>query len=253
MSRTFWVLRPLLTLALTWAFADVPVAQRQPRPSDEQIRRAVVERLADKEIGCVTVIVEQGIVTLRGLVPTLWIKQKAVEYASHIDGVVSVASELTIPLGEDHEVDAQIAGDVSMRLRRYVFFSIFDDAEVDVHHGIVTLTGRVTMPYKAEALADLASHVPGVQDVKNKIQTLPPSQFDDQLRYAVARQIYGDPMFAEYAVQVTPPIHIIVEHGKVTLTGAVRSTVERRTAESIARSTFGVMGVTNKLHLEIED
>ncbi len=122
-----------------------------------------------------------------------------------------------------------------------------------VDSGVVTLTGRVTMPYKAEAFADLAAHVPGVQEVRNDVRTLPVSRFDDQLRYAVARRIYGDELFVRYAIQGNPPIHVVVEHGKVTLTGIVNSEIERRKAEAIARDTFSVMSVTNKLHVEQEE
>jgi hyperosmotically inducible protein len=131
--------------------------------------------------------------------------------------------------------------------------TIFDDADVEVHHGVATLTGRVTMPYKAEAFADLAARVPGVQEVRNEVKTLPVSTFDDQLRYAVARGIYGDELFARYAIQANPPVHIIVEHGNVTLTGVVFSEVERRKAEVIARTTFAVMSVTSKLRIQAED
>jgi len=70
--------------------------------------------------------------------------------------------------------------------------------------------------------------VTGVQKINNQIKTLPVSISDDQLRYTVARQIYGDPMFWNYAIQVNPPIHIVVENGRVTLTGVVASEVERR-------------------------
>jgi hyperosmotically inducible protein len=85
------------------------------------------------------------------------------------------------------------------------------------------------------------------------VRTLPSSLFDDQLRYAVARQIYGDSLFSRYATQVNPPVHIIVERGRVTLTGVVFSEVERQKAEAIARGTFSVMGVTNKLRVEREE
>lgn len=118
--------------------------------------------------------------------------------------------------------------------------------------GVVTLTGRVTMPYKADALVELASRVIGVQEVQNQIGTLPVSMMDDQLRYTIARRIYGDPLFWNYAIQVSPPIHIVVENGRVTLTGVVQSEVERRKAEVVARSTFGVFSVENTLRLEHE-
>jgi osmotically-inducible protein OsmY len=109
------------------------------------------------------------------------------------------------------------------------------------------------MPYKAEAFADLAARVAGVQDVRNEVRTLPVSRFDDQLRYAIARRIYGHDLFARYALEPNPPVHIIVEHGHVTLTGVVFSEVERRTAESLARGTFSVFSVTNQLRIELED
>ena len=41
----------------------------------------------------------------------------------------------------------------------------------------------------------------------------------------------------------TRPIHIVVEHSRVTLTGVVQSDVERMLARSIAGSQFGVMSV----------
>jgi osmotically-inducible protein OsmY len=224
------------------------IAQRTA--SDEAIGRVVTQRLMDEDITTVGVSVASGIVTLRGTVRTLWVKQRAIEEAAKVDDVISVHSELTVPRGES---DERIAAQVAQRLQRYVFYTIFDDASVEVDNGVVTLTGRVTMPYKAEAFADLAAHVPGVQEIRNEVRTLPTSLFDDQLRYAVARQIYGDSLFSRYATQVNPPVHIVVERGNVTLTGVVFSEVERRKAEAIARGTFSVMGVTNKLRIERED
>jgi hyperosmotically inducible periplasmic protein len=233
-------------VALFLAGAGHALAQRI-EPSDQAVARAVVERLISHDVTGVSVSVESHIVTLRGTVPTLWVKDRAREQALKVPDVITVLSEVTVARGESDEV---IAGLVATRLRRYVFLTIFDDADVEVDHGVVTLTGRVTMPYKAEAFADLAARVPGVQEVRNEVKTLPVSKFDDQLRYAVARGIYGDELFARYAIQANPPVHIIVEHGNVTLTGVVFSEVERRKAEAIARSTFAVMSVTNKLRVE---
>jgi hyperosmotically inducible protein len=233
---------------LMLAASSSATAQRDV--SDEAIGRLVTQRLMDDNITSVGVSVASGIVTLRGTVRTLWIKQRAIEEAAKVDDVISVYSELTVPRGES---DERIAAQVAQRLQRYVFFTIFDDANVEVDEGVVILTGRVTMPYKADAFADLAAHVPGVQEVRNEVRALPASLFDDQLRYAVARQIYGDSLFARYATQLNPPVHIIVERGRVTLTGVVFSEVERQKAEAIARGTFSVMAVTNKLRIERDE
>jgi NhaA family Na+:H+ antiporter len=222
-------------------------AQTPPPLSDDVIRAIVQDEIADEQIAGVDVSVSKRSVTLRGVVDTLWAREKAIEEARRTPDVLSVVSEITIAPAES---DARIAEEVSTRIRRYVFFSIFDDAEIAVSNGIVTLTGRVTMPYKAGAFADLASHVKGVQQINNLVQPLPVSSFDDQLRFRIARTIYGDPLFWNLAIQVDPPLHILVEHGRVTLTGVVSSDVERRKAEMLALSTFGVFSVENKLRLD---
>jgi hyperosmotically inducible periplasmic protein len=154
---------------------------------------------------------------------------------------------------QDHaRSDEMIANDIASQVRQYVFYTIYDDVEGAVHDGVVTLTGKVTMPYKASEIAKLVARVPGVREVDNKIETLPVSMFDDQLRSAIASQIYRDPLFWNYAIQVNPPIHVVVQGGHVTLKGVVNSEVERRTAESKARSTTGVFSVKNELRLDRE-
>jgi osmotically-inducible protein OsmY len=161
----------------------------------------------------------------------------------------ALVPDLTVTRSES---DAMLANEIAKRIRQYVFYTIYDDVEGSVHDGVVTLTGRVTMPYKASDLGDLVARVPGVREVDNKIATLPVSTFDDQLRVSIARQIYRDPMFWNYAIQVNPPIHVVVENGHVTLTGVVNSEVERRKAETVARTTFGVFSVDNQLRLDRE-
>ena len=80
---------------------------------------------------------------------------------------------------------------------------------------------------------------------------LPVSPFDDQLRYRVARAIYGNPSFWNYAAMANPPIHIIVERGHVTLAGVVNSNVERMLARSLATG-LGELSVTNALKTDAE-
>jgi hyperosmotically inducible periplasmic protein len=229
------------------AFAGVALAQRPVARADAEIWQEVTQRLVGKDIEGIDVAVSNGAVTLTGRAASLWAKNEAIEQARKTDHVASVSSEITIVRRES---DAAIAQEIADRIQRYVFFTIYDDADVSVHEGSVTLDGRVTMPYKADALANLASHVNGVQEVNNQIQPLPVSAFDDHLRYTIARRIYNDPVFWNYASQLNPPIHIIVENGRVTLTGIVVSELERRLAEVVARSTFGVFEVTNKLRVE---
>jgi hyperosmotically inducible periplasmic protein len=146
--------------------------------------------------------------------------------------------------------DAALADRIAEKVRRYVNYTIFDDVSIGVDRGVVTLYGRVTMPYKAKDLLRIVSRVDGVLEVNNELGVLPVSIHDDRLRVSIARQIYRDPVFSRYAIHVNPPIHIVVERGQVTLTGAVNSLVERQKAEFIARSTFGVFNVENRLRID---
>jgi len=116
---------------------------------------------------------------------------------------------------------------------------------------VVTLTGKVTMPYKRDAIEKRIEAVDGVRRIENKIDVLPVSSFDDELRFRIARSIYGNTAFWNYAAMANPPIHIVVEHSRVTLTGVVNSDVERALARSLA-TRFGVLSVTNNLRTDAE-
>jgi hyperosmotically inducible protein len=151
---------------------------------------------------------------------------------------------------EDRKND-EVFKDVSEAVLAYPQFTIFDDVKAVVTDGVVTLEGRVTMPFKKNDLGKRVAKVPGVKHVENRIGVLPVSRFDDELRYAVARAIYGSSAFWHYASMVNPPIHIIVEGGRVTLTGVVASNVERMMARSLATS-FTALSVTNDLKTDQE-
>jgi osmotically-inducible protein OsmY len=147
--------------------------------------------------------------------------------------------------------DFQVLKDVAAKVDGYTQFTIFDDVNASVSDGIVTLTGKVTMPYKRDDIENRVGKVAGVQSVVDKIEVLPVSQFDEELRYRIARSIYGHSNFWNYAIMPNPPIHIVVEHGRVTLTGVVNSNIDRVLARSLA-TQFGAFSVTNDLKTDAE-
>jgi hyperosmotically inducible protein len=115
----------------------------------------------------------------------------------------------------------------------------------------VTLTGKVTMPYKKTDLEKRVAKVDGVREVRNVIDVLPVSQFDDELRYRIARAIYGNSHFWHYAASANPPIHIVVERGRVRLTGVVLNNLEKMLVRSLATG-FGAFSVTDELKTDDE-
>src|SRR5438132_664533 len=86
--------------------------------------------------------------------------------------------------------DLQVFNDISKTVNQYAYFTIFDDVSANVENGTVTLTGKVTMPYKRDEIEKRVAKVNGVQQVVNRIEALPVSTFDDELRYRIARSIY---------------------------------------------------------------
>src|SRR6266542_3369864 len=147
--------------------------------------------------------------------------------------------------------DFQVLKDVATSVDRYTQFTIFDDISASVKDGVVTLTGKVTMPYKRSDIEKRVAKIEGVRSVRDEITVLPVSQFDEELRYRIARSIYGHSNFWNYAIMPNPPIHIVVEHGRVTLTGVVASEVDRMLARTLA-SQFGAFSVTNALKTDAE-
>ena len=113
--------------------------------------------------------------------------------------LIPVALALTLSasaaFASDERKDFQIAKDVVSAVNRYAYFTIFDDITIGVDDGVVTLDGKVTMPYKADEIRKRVVKVDGVKEVQNRISVLPVSSWDNELRYRIARAIYGNSNF----------------------------------------------------------
>jgi hyperosmotically inducible periplasmic protein len=145
----------------------------------------------------------------------------------------------------------QVFNDVSKAVQRYAFFTIYDSVHAGVADGVVTLTGKVTMPFKATDIAKRVAKVDGVTRVVNAIEVLPVSQFDNQLRVGIARAIYSNSALANYGLGANPSIHIIVERGRVTLDGIVMNDMDRQIARAVVGS-FTTFGIKNELKTDEE-
>src|ERR1041385_8234364 len=160
---------------------------------------------------------------------------EAIERCKMTNKIVACAGGLLLiaqialagPVGQPDRKDCQVLKDVATSVERYTRFTIFDDVTAAVKDGVVTLTGKVTMPFKRDDIAKRVASVEGVRQVRDEIGVLPVSHFDDQLRYRIARSIYGNANFSNYGLGPNPSIHIVVDHGRVILTGVVNSEADR--------------------------
>lgn len=147
--------------------------------------------------------------------------------------------------------DQQLFDAVATTVNRYAQLTIFDSIDASIENGHVVLSGWVTMPFKSTDLERRVARVDGVKSVVNKIEVTPVSQFDDELRFRIARAIYGHSSFWNYAAMANPPIRVVVVRGHVTLTGVVNSNVERVLARSLVVG-FPVFSVNNLLKTDAE-
>ena len=142
--------------------------------------------------------------------------------------------------------DEALAARVTREVRDYSHFTIFDDIRVSATDGRVKLTGRVTEPFKRTDLETRIAKLSGVTKVENAIRVLPASMRDADLRARIAQAIYTHPALWRYASLPRPPIHIIVEGGRVTLIGHVDAEADRTLAYVLAQVP-GTFSVTNEL------
>jgi hyperosmotically inducible protein len=150
------------------------------------------------------------------------------------------------PVSAGQISDGDLAERIAAAVRDYPRFGMFYDISIRVDNRAVTLSGRVTSPNKKIEIERAVSKVDGIRTLTNEIGVLPVSTYDSELRDRLARAIYGHPSFRHYAAMPNPPIHIVVENGRVTLTGAVDNQVERMLAFSLAQVP-GVFSVKNDL------
>ena len=148
---------------------------------------------------------------------------------------VTVVLALSVPAWAADRTELQVARDVSKQVLTYPQFTIFDSVHMQINDGAVTLTGKVTMPYKKTDIEKRVAKIDGVRQVINQIDVLPVSQYDDELRFRIARAIYGNSSFWNYG----------------SMDGVVNSNTDRMLARSLATG-FGAFSVTNDLKTDAE-
>ena len=183
---------------------------------------------------------------MKALFATLFVSLLSVTSAS-----AAASAEARADRQAPERKDLQVFNDIADQVNRYTQLTIFDSISASVDDGRVVLSGWVTMPFKKDDLERRVRKVEGVMTLENKIGVLPVSQFDDELRFRIARAIYSHSSFWNYAAMANPPIRVVVNRGRVTLEGVVQSNVERMLARSLA-SGFGEFELKNELKTDAE-
>jgi hyperosmotically inducible protein len=159
----------------------------------------------------------------------------------------TAANRAGVPGGQ---AENRINREVRHELVMLPYYGVFDNLEYRVDGNTVTLMGQVTRPTLKSDAANVVKNIEGVEKVNNQIEVLPLSSMDDRIRMAEYRAIFSQPGLDRYALQAVPPIHIIVNNGKVTLVGVVANESDKNLAGVKANGVSGVFSVTNNLRVE---
>jgi hyperosmotically inducible periplasmic protein len=149
-------------------------------------------------------------------------------------------------------LQSMLAAAVRHELLTLPYYDVFDWLEAEIlSDGRVVLRGEVVRPTTSDDAENRVRRIESVSGVVNEIKVLSLSPQDSELRIALYRAIYdwNSPLF-RYAMRAMPPIHIIVENGRVTLKGAVATQLESQLASNAANHVSGIFEVRNELRID---
>lgn len=128
------------------------------------------------------------------------------------------------------------------------YYGVFDHISYKVEGNTVTLYGKVADGRNKNSAENAVEDIEGVANVVNNIEILPPSPFDDRIRYQALQTFSrnGASLY-RYLQEPRPSIRIIVDGGRVTLEGFVTYRSDAELANILVNGIPGVFEVNNKL------
>ena len=144
----------------------------------------------------------------------------------------------------------KIEQNVFKKLIKMPNYGVFDHISYQVDGNTVTLYGKVNSLGLKKTAERYVEDIDGVEKVINNIENLPPSRFDDTIRYQTVRALAnsGGSLY-RYLVGVNPSVRIIVDGGRITLEGFVNSKGDANLANILANQVAGTFSVTNNLQV----
>jgi len=219
------------------------------KTKDEQIKKSVVDTLYwDSRVDSSDIHVEvtDGIVTLRGTVPSYGVKEAALFDAWKVPGVKKVNNDsfVRFPSTAKTLTDSQIEESINKQLK-WNDSTSDENIHVKVKKGEVILEGHVDAYWKIFRAQQIASSVLGVIDIDNKLTVVPTEAITDQV---IATDIMNA-IDRSYAVNAED-VNVEVNDGIVTLSGKLPNRGAYETALECAYNTFGVKDIKDRLNLQ---
>lgn len=213
--------------------------------TDAKIKESVLEELTwqpnidETQIG---VIVENGVVTLTGIVDSYTKKVAAEKAVKNVIGVKAVAENIEVKYGTSYKKTDQEIAKAIVHAFEWDTAVPKDKVTIEVRDGWVYLSGELQWTYQKVAAKRAVENLLGVKGVINSItikQAVEPSQIKQKITKAFERLADVD------AKNIT----VDVDGHKVKLRGKVHSLAEKDEARKTAYYAPGVYEVENELEV----
>jgi len=214
---------------------------------DTEVQKQVMQELTwdtRVEPAYVGVEVHDGIVTLNGMVASYAEKLAAQEAAHRVSGVLDVANDILVEVPGSH---VRTDADVAEAVRHALTWSVVVPSDLirsTVSNGSVTLEGHVFTWQQRLDAESTVRYLTGVRGVINKIVVRSSDAEARTVRLAIETAL------ERRAEREASRIQVDVEDGTVTVTGWVRTWLEK---QSIIGAAGHAPGITNVIdHLQVD-
>lgn len=207
----------------------------------KHIKAALTERCHIDHIKTpVDVRMDGDCLIIEGMVDRISQKKKIMLTAMSIDGVEGVVDRLLVRPAS-RMTDAEIQNHV---YTAFLAEPVLKDADIrlEVERGIVDIEGTVDSLSHKRVAGVMAWWVPGVTDVINSLEVVPPEE-DNAAEITDALRL----VFEKDRIVDASAIGISVSGWTVTLDGTTSSEAEREAAEDDAWYVWGVNNVINRI------
>ena len=211
--------------------------------NDLQLQQRVLDELTfDPSVNAahIGIAARGGVVTLTGHVSSVAEKFAAERAVRRVKGVKAIAQELDIHLPPDKKAADDEIAQRALKMLDWDVLIPRGAISVEVEHGIITVSGTVEWGYQRDEVERDLRRLGGVRGVVNLIEVRPHVDAADvqaSLRAAFERN----------AGLEASGITVSVADNCVTLSGKVKSWIEREEAERAAWSVPGVAAVDDRI------
>lgn len=211
--------------------------------TDAQIKQDVLDELVfqpiidETQIG---VMVEDGIVTLTGLVDSFPKKIAAEKAAKSVAGVKALAEDIVVKYGSAYKKTDQEIAKAAVNALEWTASVPKEKVMVKVDNGYVYLTGELPWAYQRNAAKRTLQNLVGVKGIINNIKIglkVEPHNIEEQITKALERS----------ADLEAKGIRVQIDGHTVQLKGRVHSIREKELAEKAAYKAPGVLNVENDI------